>query len=127
MPGPYTVLAMRRVCLPLLALASLFVPAAGGPPASESREQGPILMTYWEAKAAGYRVPPLPSETGMRVCTASDFHGGFSSAEEAEQSLAEYEAKWGEAGSPGDCQVDPTKAWIVVNARISPLMTSVRR
>ena len=73
----------------------------------------PIVMTYWEAKEAGYHIPLLPSETGMRVCTEADFHPGFPSAEALEKSLREYEAKWGEAGSPGDCQVDPTKASII--------------
>jgi hypothetical protein len=71
-------------------------------------------MSYWEARAAGYHVSLLPSETGMRVCTENDFGDGFSTADEAERSLAEYEAKWGEAGSPDDCQIDPTTATILV-------------
>jgi hypothetical protein len=25
-----------------------------------------------------------------------------------------YEAEWGEAGNPSDCQIDPTKGWIVI-------------
>ena len=71
-------------------------------------------MSYWEARAAGYQVPPLPSETGMRTCSDADFGQGFSSADEAERSLAEYEAKWGESGSPRDCQIDPTTATILI-------------
>lgn len=85
--------------------------------AEDTTGSGPLVMTYWEAKAAGYHVPPLPSETGMRVCTEADFHAGFPSAEAAEKSLREYEAKWGEAGSPGDCQIDPTKGRIVIFPR----------
>jgi hypothetical protein len=53
----------------------------------------------------------------MPVCTEADFHSGFSSAEAAAKSLSEYEAKWGEAGSPADCQLDPRKARIVVMKR----------
>jgi hypothetical protein len=73
------------------------------------RVNGPLVMTYWEAKAAGFHVPPLPSETGMQVCTDADLGSGFPSAEAAERALAEYEATWGDAGSSADCQLDPTK------------------
>lgn len=72
-------------------------------------------MTYWEAKAAGFHVPPLPSETGMRVCTADDLDNpGFRSPEAVAKALAEYEARWGESGGPGDCQVDPKTMQYVI-------------
>jgi hypothetical protein len=79
-------------------------------------------MTYWEAKAAGFHVPPLPSEPGMRTCTHADFHAGFSSAEDAERSLDAYEAKWGESGSPDDCRLDATKGTYLVFERSRPFL-----
>jgi hypothetical protein len=101
-----------------VAVLSLFLPLSGaqqkadGAPTAE-----PLVMTYREAKAAGFRVPPLPSETGMRTCTKADFPHGFPTPEAAERSLAEYEANWGEAGSPADCRLDPAKGTIVVFSR----------
>jgi len=94
-----------------VCVCSLDLPTASIP---QTKATEPQVMTYEEAKAAGIAVPPLPSETGMRVCSDSDFGSGFASAEEAERSLEEYEAMWGEAGSPNDCQLDPTKGKILV-------------
>lgn len=106
---------MKRLGFLLVAVGSLFLPSAGAPQSAVPVPQlgEPVIMTYWEARHAGFHVPQLPAETGFRVCTNADFHRGFSSAEEAERSLAEYEAKWGEAG-PDICQVDPTTATIAV-------------
>ena len=66
-------------------------------------------MTYWEAKAAGREVPPLPSETGIRPCTKADYGSGdgYRSAEEAEKAAQAYQDKWGEAEGPAYCQDDP--------------------
>ena len=104
---------MTRVLAIAVAVCPLALPSSGAQRKAEDtpRVSGPLVMTYWEAKAAGFDVAPLPSETGMRVCTDVDLvGGGFPSAEAAERSLAEYEAKWGESGSPADCQLDPRKA-----------------
>lgn len=105
---------MSRAALALGACAcALLLPGAGNNDVKQNsaldragQAAEPRLMTYWEAKAAGFHVPPLPSETGIRACTESDYHPGFTSAEAAEQAAREYEANWGEQG-PGYCQVDP--------------------
>jgi hypothetical protein len=105
--------AVTRIVTIAVTLCSFLLLSGDAGLAKDVTGSDPIVMTYWEAKEAGYHVPLLPSETGMRVCTEADFHPGFPSAEALEKSLREYEAKWGEAGSPGDCQVDPTKASII--------------
>lgn len=120
-------IAVLFVILIATAISGAIVSAAiggdthdGGPETSgavavvpASAPDDPVFMTYWEARRAGYAVSALPAETGLRVCTDADFHHGFVSAEEAERSLAEYEAKWGEEG-PDICQVDPTMTTIAV-------------
>jgi hypothetical protein len=122
-----TVIAALVVILSATAISGAIVSAAtggdshdGGPEPSgagavvtASAHDDPVFMSYWEARRAGYVVSALPAETGLRVCTDADFHHGFSSAEELERSLTEYEVKWGEEG-PDTCQVDPTTTTIAV-------------
>jgi len=99
-----------RIAVGIAGIASaLLLP--GSAPSAQLTD--PVFLTYWEAKAAGVHVPPLPSETGIRVCTDADYHEGFRTPEAATEALAEYEVKWGEEG-PGYCQEDPTEATYVV-------------
>jgi hypothetical protein len=94
---------------------TLFLPGAGDTSAKQDRVPEAValasewgLMTYWEAKAAGFHVSPLPSETGIRPCTEADYNNpGFRSAEAIEQASSAYYAKWGEAEGPAYCQDDP--------------------
>ena len=105
--------SQRALGVVVLALCPLFLASATNPKPVDLRHShgDPIVLTYEEAKALGLHTPPL---TGMRLCTDADFHGGFETAEEAERSLRAYEQKWGESGSPLDCQVDPRDAVYVI-------------
>ena len=60
----------------------------------------PIVMTYWEAKEAGYHIPLLPCKTGTRILHRGRLSPRFSKRRGVEKSLREYEAKSGGGGKP---------------------------
>ena len=69
-----------------------------------------LILTYWEAKAAGLPVGATAAEMGLPQCPKTP-DPGFASAAEAEATMARVDAKYGERGGPKPpCLADPTTA-----------------
>ncbi len=100
---------LRRAVIAVIVGSSVVVGGVAlAQSGGETTPSAPTQLTYWEARDAGYPVPPLPQEVGLRQCVESDFHHGFKSAEAAEEALEAQEKLSNDEVGPDYCQVDPT-------------------
>ena len=69
---------------------------------AEPDPAGVLELDYWQAKAAGYHVPPVPEETGLPTCPPAEPYAGVSPSDPAPPDDAPV------------CAVDPRTSGLIV-------------